>query len=401
MILLISAIVLALGRLLIMIGGAIVHVRGTRKRHARLHRNLRSRGFWPPLSILVPAYNEEPVIADALRSVLRSEYPHFEVVVIDDGSQDNTAREVLKVVQEDPRVRLIIHPKNKGKAAGLNTGLRAARHDVVVTIDADTWLTPRTLKYLALNMLSGDYGAATANIQIGNQQHLLTAWQQIEYVTGIHTERRSLALFGCITTLPGACSAFRRDAVEAVGGWPAGTLAEDTDITLRLLEADYRLAFEPRAVALTEAPSSIRDFYRQRFRWLYGNFQCLGLHMRPVFTTTNLPLKLFGFPNLAISGTLLFLFFPAFVFVTVQTIMNPNVLSMALLPTYFLADIMGSVVAFIIAKERKALLWHALPQRVFYLFFMGLLLIRVVMSSVFRVRPGWGKLSRRGLRDSG
>lgn len=395
--LLVIAVLIALGRLVLMVVGAIVHANQSAERYRSLSRDLRARGGWPPISILVPAYNEGPVIRAAVEAVMRSDYPEFEIIVVNDGSQDETASEIEPLTELDSRVRLITHPKNRGKAAALNTGLASAAHGIIVTIDADTWLTPRTLKFLVLNVLAGRYAGVTANIKIGNQNRILTVWQQIEYVTGIHAERRSLSLIGSVTTLAGACSAFDRKALEAVGGFPTGTLAEDTDVTLRLLEAGYRTTFEPRAVALTEAPSSLHDLYKQRFRWLYGNFQCVGRHLVPVFGAANGWLKWVAFPNLVLSGILLFLFIPIFLYALGRAIFEPSLATILPLPGYFAADLIASVVAFSIERERGRLMLHALPQRVFYLLFMGWVFLRVIAAGVMVERPGWAKITRVGM----
>lgn len=382
-----------------MVTGALIHAAREPRRAAALNADLRRTGFWPAVTILVPAHNEGPVIGPALASALATRYPRFEIIVIDDGSSDETARIVAAVSRADPRVRLIIHPVNRGKAAALNTGLRAARHDLIVTMDADTWLSPRTVRYLALNLLSRRISGVTANLRIGNQNRALTLWQQIEYVTAIHVERRTLSSFHCVTTLAGACSAFRRQAILSVGGFPSGTLAEDTDATLAMLRAGHRISFEPRALALTEAPTSLRDLYRQRFRWLFGNFQCVARHGLAALTSPNAALKWLGFPNLVLSGILLMLFFPFFIAGTIHALLSGMPAAVLLLPGYFAADLIASALGVFVARERAGLLLHALPQRVFYAFFMTWVFLRVVWAALRRDRPGWGTIRRVGMGD--
>ncbi|MGF1456500.1 MAG: glycosyltransferase [Alphaproteobacteria bacterium] len=393
----VALVLLAALRLTFILAGAIMHAALARRQNRSLRRDLRAHGFWPPVSILVPAYNEGPVIEAALNAALTTAYPDFEVIVIDDGSIDDTVARVAAVRDRHARVRLVVHPVNRGKAAALNTGLRAARHDFIVTMDADTWLTPRTVKYLTLSLLSGRQVGVTANLKIGNQTRLLTLWQQIEYVTGIHVERRTQSLFGCVMILAGACSGFRRDAVEAAGGFPSGTLAEDTDLTLTLLEMGHEVGFEPRAVALTEAPSSVDDLQRQRFRWIYGTFQCIRRHWRPTCASSNTLLKYLFIPNFIFASILPVLFFPFFLGAVTQTLMAGSLGPILMLPAYFAIDILATVVAFAIEGERRRLLIQVLPQRIFYVFLLAWVFARVILAALRRSRPGWGDIRRMGM----
>ncbi len=390
-------VLLAVLRLLFTLAGSIGHAAQAGRRNRRMRRDLRAYGFWPPVSILVPAYNEGPVIGPALNAALASDYPNFELIVIDDGSTDDTARRVAAVRERDSRVRLIVHPVNRGKAAALNTGLGSARHAFIVTMDADTWLTPRTVRYLTLSLLSGRHAGTTANLKIGNQTRLLTLWQQIEYVTGIHVERRTQSLFGCVMILAGACSGFRKEAVDAVGGFPSGTLAEDTDLTFRLLEEGFEVGFEPRAIAWTEAPSTVQDLQRQRFRWIYGTFQCITRHWRPAYASDNTLLKYLFLPNFVFSSILPVLFFPFFFAAVIQALIAGAWAPILLLPAYFAIDILATVVAFGIEGERRRLLIQVLPQRFFYVFLLTWVFVRVILAALSPRRPGWGNIRRLGM----
>ncbi|MEV0174268.1 bifunctional polysaccharide deacetylase/glycosyltransferase family 2 protein [Streptomyces sp. NPDC050803] len=228
-----------------------------------------------PVTVLVPAYNEEAGIESTLHSLLASTHPYLEVIVIDDGSTDRTAD--LATWIDDPRVRVIRQP-NSGKAAALNTGLANASYDIVVMVDADTVFEPDALHRLIQPLAHPAVGAVSGNTKVGNRRGLLGRWQHLEYVFGFNLDRRMFEVLECMPTVPGAIGAFRRDALLGVGGVSEDTLAEDTDLTMALWRAGWRVVYEESAVAWTEVPTSLRQLWRQRYRWCYGTLQAMGKH---------------------------------------------------------------------------------------------------------------------------
>ncbi|HSX01130.1 MAG TPA: glycosyltransferase, partial [Candidatus Saccharimonas sp.] len=163
-----------------------------------------------PVSVLVPAYNEAAVIRTCLASVLASDYRAFEVIVVDDGSRDDTA--ALAAGLGDRRLR-VVRQANGGKAAALNRGIGLARAGVVVAIDADTVFQPDTLRRLARHFGDPRVGAVSGNTRVANQHRLLTKLQSLEYVVGFNLDRRMGDLFDCITVVPGAIGAFRKSVL--------------------------------------------------------------------------------------------------------------------------------------------------------------------------------------------
>ncbi|MFD3377837.1 MULTISPECIES: bifunctional polysaccharide deacetylase/glycosyltransferase family 2 protein [unclassified Streptomyces] len=228
-----------------------------------------------PVSVLVPAYNEEAGIESTVRSLLASDYPELQIVVIDDGSTDRTAE--LAEGIEDPRV-LVVRKPNGGKAAALNTGLGHASHDILVMVDADTVFEPDAIHHLVQPLAHPAVGAVSGNTKVGNRRGLLAKWQHLEYCFGFNLDRRMFEVLECMTTVPGAIGAFRRDAVIGVGGVSDDTLAEDTDLTMALWRAGWRVLYEESAVAWTEVPTSLRQLWRQRYRWCFGTIQSMWKH---------------------------------------------------------------------------------------------------------------------------
>ncbi|MFJ2260136.1 bifunctional polysaccharide deacetylase/glycosyltransferase family 2 protein [Streptomyces sp. NPDC087844] len=266
-------------RLLLLVHFARAHVR-------RLERS-RPGAPWlrevtEPVTVLVPAYNEEAGIEATLRSLLASDYARLQIIVIDDGSTDRTAE--LAEGVGDARV-LVIRKANAGKAAALNTGLEHASHDILVMVDADTVFEPDAVHHLVQPLAHPAVGAVSGNTKVGNRRGLLAKWQHLEYCFGFNLDRRMFEVLECMTTVPGAIGAFRRDALTGVGGVSDDTLAEDTDLTMALWRAGWRVLYEESAVAWTEVPTSLRQLWRQRYRWCFGTIQAMWKHRGAVLET--------------------------------------------------------------------------------------------------------------------
>ncbi|MFG2790515.1 bifunctional polysaccharide deacetylase/glycosyltransferase family 2 protein [Streptomyces sp. NPDC048419] len=253
------------------------------RRHYRL-RNRRRFSWGPPVtrpvSVIVPAYNEKECIANTLESLSRSTHP-IEVIVVDDGSTDGTsaiAREAAYALGMT-NVR-VIRQENAGKPAALNNGVRSASCDIVVMMDGDTVFEPETVRRLVQPFADPEVGAVAGNAKVGNRDTVIGAWQHIEYVMGFNLDRRMYDLLRCMPTIPGAIGAFRREAVLQVGGMSEDTLAEDTDITIAMHRAGWRVVYQEHAKAWTEAPASLGQLWSQRYRWSYGTMQALWKHRK-------------------------------------------------------------------------------------------------------------------------
>jgi cellulose synthase/poly-beta-1,6-N-acetylglucosamine synthase-like glycosyltransferase/peptidoglycan/xylan/chitin deacetylase (PgdA/CDA1 family) len=253
------------------------------RRHHR-RRNRRRFSWGPPVtrpvSVIVPAYNEKECIANTLESLARSTHP-IEIIVVDDGSTDGTS-EIARAAAESlgmTNVR-VIRQENAGKPAALNNGVRSASYDIVVMMDGDTVFEPETVRHLVQPFADPSVGAVAGNAKVGNRNTVIGAWQHIEYVMGFNLDRRMYDLLRCMPTIPGAIGGFRREAVLAVGGMSEDTLAEDTDITIALHRAGWRVVYQEHAKAWTEAPGSLKQLWSQRYRWSYGTMQALWKHRK-------------------------------------------------------------------------------------------------------------------------
>ena len=362
------------------------------------------------VTVLVPAYNEEKVIARTIESLLAQNHPDFEIVVIDDGSRDGTSRVVRERFVDEPRVRLFTKV-NGGKADSLNYGLREARGEIVVALDADTLFPPDMLVEITRPLSDPKVGAVAGNAKVGNRVNLVTRWQALEYITAQNLDRRAFALLDCITVVPGAVGAWRRSAIESAGGFASDTLAEDQDLTLKVLREGWRIAYAPTAIAWTEAPDTLRTLAKQRYRWSFGTLQCMWKHrdalLRPRFGA----LGLVAMPNTWIFQIAFTLVAP-FMDLLLLTILGWAVLEAlehpgagalhSLLPTlsyyaaFTMADVLASAIAFALegGESWSLLIWLPL-QRIAYRQVLYWVMYRSIVSALAGVVVGWGKLERK------
>ncbi|MGI0004545.1 MAG: glycosyltransferase family 2 protein, partial [Candidatus Nitrosotenuis sp.] len=229
---------------------------------------------YPRISVIIPAYNEEKVIRTTIESLLASDYPDKEIILVDDGSKDGTLDIAM---QYRDRIK-VVHKENGGKASALNQGMLYATGEIVTIVDADTIIGHSSLKHIAKGMAQENVVAVAGNIKVRNKVNWLTWCQALEYLSGIQIMRRGLDYFGAITIVPGALGAFRKKALEEAGSHDKATLVEDFDATLKVLRSGMVVSGSNSAISYTQAPQKMRDFYRQRTRWYRGNLQVLKRH---------------------------------------------------------------------------------------------------------------------------
>src|SRR3954469_8245696 len=255
---------------------------------------------WPGVSVLIPAYNEEAVIATSVRAALRSDYPRFEVLVLDDGSTDDTEAAAIAAAAGDGRLRVLRDPVNRGKAEQLNAGFARARHGLVIVTDADTHMHPQAIRYLTARIESSPVLAAVAGgPHVTNRDSLICAMQVLEAAAIIGLIRRTQSLTGRVGVVAGVLAVFRRDRVLAVGGYDGRMATEDIDLSWRLLMAGWQSAYEPRAIVGMQVPSSLSALWAQRKRWARGQGEVLHAHLREVFGWPNHGMWLLGLESLA------------------------------------------------------------------------------------------------------
>ncbi|MCT6775809.1 MULTISPECIES: glycosyltransferase [Streptomyces] len=363
-------------------------------------RKVRRRNFsWGaplgrPVSVLVPAYNERECIEATVRSLAASEHP-IEIIVIDDGSTDGTAD--LVEAMRLPRVR-VVRQQNAGKPAALNNGIRHARYDIVVMMDGDTVFEPATVRELVQPFADPRVGAVAGNAKVGNRDSLIGAWQHIEYVMGFNLDRRMYDVLGCMPTIPGAVGAFRREALERVGGMSEDTLAEDTDITMALHRDGWRVVYAENARAWTEAPESVQQLWSQRYRWSYGTMQAIWKHRRAVIERG--PSGRFGrvgLPFVSLFMVVAPLLAPLIdVFLLYGLVFGPTGKTVAAWFGVLVVQAVCAAYAFRLDKERMTHLLSLPLQQILYRQLMYVVLLQSWITALTGGRLRWQKLRRTG-----
>src|SRR5262245_725302 len=361
-------------------------------------------------SVLVPAYNEEKVIEQTIRRILESDYPNLEVIVIDDGSTDDTSCVVREHFSDDARVKLIT-VANGGKAAALNRGLAEARGDVIVALDADTHFQRDSIRRLVRWFEDPTIGAVAGNAKVGNRINIITRWQALEYVTSQNLERRALATLGSVTVVPGAIGAWRRETLLKLGGLPADTLAEDQDLTIALQKSGYKVLFDSTAIAWTEAPDTVEGLIKQRFRWVFGTLQCLWKHRDTTFRRRYGSLGLVAMPQTwlfqfaltAIAPIVDLLFLSQLIVSGLDVIEHGSQFDSASLQkvvlyyvVFLMVDLGSAALAFAIERREKlSLLGWLVLQRFGYRQLMYYVVLKAGFAALFGPMVGWNKLDRK------
>ncbi|HZB88247.1 MAG TPA: glycosyltransferase [Terracidiphilus sp.] len=392
----------------------LVGVFAVTDRLRRPHRQA-SPGFNPRIAVLIPAYNEETVIVRTIRSVLNSDYGNLHVIVIDDGSSDNTFDVALAAYAREiaaGRVQ-VLTKANGGKAAALNFAIEQIEEEFYVGIDADTVIAMDAISKLLPHFEDPRIGAIAGNAKVGNRVNLWTRWQALEYITSQNFERRALDLFNVVTVVPGAVGAWRTAAVREAGLYPLNTVAEDADLTMNLLEHQYKVVYEDRALAFTEAPIGARGLMRQRFRWSFGILQSVWKH-RAAFVR-NKAMGLFALPNILIFQMLLplvspfidLMFAAGVVHYFIDLHYHPEAASaasfmklLAYFLTFLLIDFVTSAVAFSLERRHPAnkgdgwLLFHIWLQRFAYRQVFSIVLFKTLVRAIDGKPFNWDKLER-------
>lgn len=353
----------------------------------------------PPVTIVVPVFNEEAVIGAALRSLLALDYPAFDIVVVDDGSTDRTPEILDAMAGRWGRATLrVVRKRNGGKAAALNTGLALARTEFVLCMDGDSRLAPGTLRAAMHHFADPRVGAVAGNVKVVNRTNLWTRLQALEYVEGLNMARRAQGFLHAVNIIPGPIGVFRREALVGVGGYDTDTFAEDADLTLKLLTADWHVVYEERAVAWTEAPETFLDLVKQRYRWTRGILQALrkraGWLRTPrtgAAVTLSLAMMLFEsvvWPAFNVLGNLLFTIAALSAGITSGIFYWWVLLSML--------DVAAALHAVGMEGEELRLVPYAVFYRFFFITMIDVAKLFATVEELARVRMSWGKLERVG-----
>jgi cellulose synthase/poly-beta-1,6-N-acetylglucosamine synthase-like glycosyltransferase/peptidoglycan/xylan/chitin deacetylase (PgdA/CDA1 family)/spore germination protein YaaH len=352
----------------------------------------------PKVSVIVPGYNEEVNAARTVHNLLKSEYPDLEVIFVDDGSKDDTYNKVKTTFENNPRVTVLTKP-NGGKAAALNYGIERANGEILVCIDADTVLPANAIPKMIPLFADEKVGAVAGNVRVGNKVNLLTNWQSIEYTTSQNFDRRAFDAVNAILVVPGAIGAFRKTAMEDIDGFTTDTLAEDCDLTLRLLRAGYVIRSCNEALALTEAPETLNMFLKQRSRWTFGMMQSFWKHRDLLFTRKKLNISWIALPNLLIFNFIIPIFSPIVDILLVAGLFTNYALDyISFYLLYYVIDCIIAGMAYKFDKQKFSIktILMLFVQRFIYRQLLFYVLFKSYKKAIKGELVSWGVLKRTG-----
>jgi len=385
------AIVLGISRILLLMVLAMIQ-------HRKSKKMLEPTDYKPKVSIIVPAYNEELTVTRTIENLLKSDYPLFDIVFVDDGSKDQTFANVKAAFSNRNNIQILTKP-NGGKASALNFGLLQATGDILICIDADTLLLPDAISKMVPYFVDEEVGAVAGNVQVGNPVNLLTQWQKMEYTTSQNFERRALDTVNAILVVPGAIGAFRKSALDQIKGFTTDTLAEDCDLTVRLHRAGFKIRSCNEAISLTEAPETMKMFLKQRFRWTFGMMQTFWKHRDLLFNPRRPNLGWIMMPNLLIFGFIIPLLSPVVDLLFVIGLFSSHALFYFLTYVlFFLVDWVVSAMAYRYDGQ-KFTLWNAgvlFVQRFAYRQLFFYILVKSYQKAMKGELASWGILKRTG-----
>jgi len=362
---------------------------------SRRSRQMENENFTPPVTVIVPAYNEDKVVCRTIRGILESDYLDIRVLVIDDGSTDDTAEEVRRSFANEERLTYV-HKENGGKASALNLGISMAETEIVVCCDADTIFARDAIRHLVRQFTDPKVGAIAGNVKVGNRMNPLTVWQSVEYITSQNFDRRAYAALNSVAVIPGAIGAWRKSVVMRAGGYQTDTLAEDADLTFRIRLLGYDTRTQNDAYAYTEAPDTVATLAKQRFRWAFGILQTLWKHKDTLLRRRYGAFGMFVVPAMWIFNIIFQALSPVVDVAVVIALFSHNLLPVfGYFAALFTLDFLASWVAFKLDVEDPRQLAWLFWQRFFYRQFMYYVIIKSIIAALRGELVGWGKLQRK------
>jgi cellulose synthase/poly-beta-1,6-N-acetylglucosamine synthase-like glycosyltransferase len=362
-----------------------------------------AKEFFPFVSIIVPVYNEEKVVADSVKSLLDLNYSNYEIIVVNDGSTDKTREVAEQLVgyQEgrysDIKISLIDKP-NGGKSKALNAGIRYSKAEFVLCMDGDSQLSPDSLRLAVRHFFNPEIGAVAGNVKVMNRGKFFTDLQALEYIEGLNMARSAQSFVSLVNIIPGPIGLFRKKAVEEAGYYSSDTFAEDADLTLKILAGGWKIYYEPNSVSYTEAPVKLQQLMKQRYRWTRGILQSIRKHK-----------KLMLDPTINFGDTLILwtMFYEALIWPTMNIAANLFFMIAALAFGFTsliffwwaglaLLDLITALYCVAVEKEEFRLIWYAIIYRMFFILVIDICKAMSTIEEFLGIRMSWGKLERVG-----
>ena len=360
-------------------------------------------GFTPFVSIIVPVYNEEKIIKQSVGSLLELDYSNYEIIIVNDGSTDETAKAAEELVGYQDgvyakvKVSLINRP-NGGKAQALNAGINYSKADFVLCMDGDSHLSRESLKLAVRHFADPKIGAVAGNVKVLNRKKFFTDLQALEYVEGLNMARSAQSYVRLVNIIPGPIGLFRKQAIVDAGFYSSETFAEDADLTLKILAHRWKIYYEPNSISFTEAPEKLQQLLKQRYRWTRGIIQSIRKHK-------NLMLN----PTLNFGDTLILwaMFYEALIWPAMNIAANVffifAAIGFGLSKLIFfwwaglaLLDIATALYCVAVEKEEFRLVGYAIIYRMFFILIIDICKAMSTIEEFLGIKMGWGKLERVG-----
>lgn len=362
-----------------------------------------TEGFFPFVSIIVPVYNEEKVVADSVKSLLDLNYSNYEIIIVNDGSTDKTKEVAEQLVgyqkgrYSDIKISLIDKP-NGGKSKALNAGIMNSKADFVLCMDGDSQLSPDSLRLAVRHFINPEIGAVAGNVKVMNRRNFFTDLQALEYIEGLNMARSAQSFVSLVNIIPGPIGLFRKKAIETAGYYSSDTFAEDADLTLKILAGGWKIYYEPNSVSYTEAPAKLQQLMKQRYRWTRGILQSIRKHKKLMLNPT------INFGDTFILWTM---FYEALIWPTMNIAANIFFMVAALFFGFTsliffwwaglaLLDLITALYCVTVEKEEFRLIWYAIIYRMFFILVIDICKAMSTVEEFLGIKMSWGKLERVG-----
>lgn len=231
---------------------------------------------YPPVSVIMPCYNESKQVDDAINALTTLNYPDYEIIAVNDGSTDDSGKKLDALALKHPKLRVIHLATNQGKATGLNMAALMAKHEYLLCLDGDAVLDKDCVTWMIRHFLdSSRVAAVTGNPRIRNRSTMLGKLQVGEFSSIIGLIKRAQRVYGRIFTISGVVAMFKKSAIHDVGYWSTNMITEDIDISWKLQTSHYMIRYEPNALCWILMPETLRGLFKQRIRWAQGGSETL------------------------------------------------------------------------------------------------------------------------------